>query len=179
MKTLTDNTCLHEYSHNFTNDASPIKSIDCSSVLANDDLNTNIESLQQNNQVTNNNNDVPPIVPDDNEETNQSPTDDEDEIDSTPKGPFTTTMYAVGGTAGWNLATSGVMSFNFESNHWSYGIPLLHPRCDHEVAVLNHRMYAVGGFDGTKSTWKSGEVFNPSTNKWTLISRMRDAAVLD
>jgi N-acetylneuraminic acid mutarotase len=40
------------------------------------------------------------------------------------------------------------------------------------VAVLDGKLYAVGGRDGC-SCLSSAEVYDPHTNKWTMISSMR------
>ncbi|XP_060533723.1 kelch-like protein 5 [Cylas formicarius] len=52
---------------------------------------------------------------------------------------------------------------------WQYVAPMQNQRCSAGVAVLNGKLYAVGGRDGT-SCLRTVECYDPHTNKWTLAA---------
>lgn len=54
---------------------------------------------------------------------------------------------------------------------WSLVAPMQSQRCTAGVAVLNGRLYAVGGRDGA-SCLRTVECYDPHTNKWTPCAPM-------
>ena len=67
--------------------------------------------------------------------------------------------------------------FNYLSRYdqitkqWSFVAPMSTPRSTVGVAVLDGKLYAVGGRDGS-SCLNSVECYDPNTNRWTLVSPM-------
>lgn len=54
---------------------------------------------------------------------------------------------------------------------WHFVAPMQNQRCSAGVAVLNGRLYAVGGRDGA-SCLRSVECYDPHINKWSVCSSM-------
>lgn len=54
---------------------------------------------------------------------------------------------------------------------WSYVAPMQNQRGSAGVAVLNGKLYAVGGRDGT-SCLRTVESYDPHTNKWSVCTPM-------
>lgn len=54
---------------------------------------------------------------------------------------------------------------------WSYVAPMQSQRCSAGVAVLQGKLYAVGGRDGA-SCLRTVECYDPLTNKWTMCASM-------
>ena len=48
-------------------------------------------------------------------------------------------------------------------------------RYNHGVAVVDGKLYAVGGRDGTNTTLSSVERFDPSTGAWSAVADMNTA----
>ncbi|KAG9347174.1 hypothetical protein JZ751_006101 [Albula glossodonta] len=57
------------------------------------------------------------------------------------------------------------------ARQWSFVASMATPRSTVGVAVLNNKLYAVGGRDGS-SCLKSVECFDPHTNKWSTCGQM-------
>ena len=57
------------------------------------------------------------------------------------------------------------------SRTWNYVAPMSSSRSTAGVAVLNGRLYVVGGRDGNVCHF-SVECYDPHTNKWTLRAPM-------
>ena len=64
-------------------------------------------------------------------------------------------------------------SFRYDpqTRQWSFVAAMSTSRSTVGVAVLDSKLYAVGGRDGC-SCLNSAEVYDPHTNKWTMISSM-------
>ena len=58
-----------------------------------------------------------------------------------------------------------------EIRQWSFLAPMSTPRSTVGVAVLNNKLYAVGGRDGSVCL-SSVECYDPHTNKWTVVCPM-------
>lgn len=61
--------------------------------------------------------------------------------------------------------------FDPESNSWSFLAPMNAARSTAGVAVLNGRLYAVGGRDSI-SCLSSMECYDPHRNRWTACAPM-------
>lgn len=61
--------------------------------------------------------------------------------------------------------------FDPHTRQWSFVAAMSTSRSTVGVAVLDGKLYAVGGRDGC-SCLNSAEVYDPHTNKWTMISSM-------
>ena len=57
------------------------------------------------------------------------------------------------------------------AGQWSFVAPMTTPRSTVGVSVLDNKLYAVGGRDGS-SCLSSVEVYDPHINKWSLASPM-------
>lgn len=73
----------------------------------------------------------------------------------------------------FTLCTIVYVSFRYDpqTSHWAFVAPMNTPRSTVGVAVLENKLYSVGGRDGS-SCLSSVEVFDPHTNKWTLTAPM-------
>jgi len=60
---------------------------------------------------------------------------------------------------------------NLSTGLWSRVANLLLPRCYVSAAVLQGKIYAMGGFDGSSRT-KTVERFDPEGNKWEAVQSM-------
>lgn len=72
--------------------------------------------------------------------------------------------------------TMELLSFSFlrydcQTLQWSFVAAMNTPRSTVGVAVLQNKLYAVGGRDGS-SCLNSVEVYDPHTNKWCLACPM-------
>lgn len=61
--------------------------------------------------------------------------------------------------------------FDPANGKWLSGPPMNARRSTLGVAVLDNKIFSVGGFDGS-SGLNSAEMFDPSTNEWTNIASM-------
>ena len=84
-------------------------------------------------------------------------------------------MYVLGGMDGTPL--SSVECFDPSTGQWSAVVPMNTMRFTHGVAVVDGKLYAVGGY-----TVSSVECFDPSTGVWSVVAPMsttrRDLAVV-
>jgi len=53
-----------------------------------------------------------------------------------------------------------------EPSHWTTGAPIPTPRSEVAGAVLNNKIYIVGGFDSSGRSTSIVEVYDPVTAKW-------------
>jgi N-acetylneuraminic acid mutarotase len=87
-------------------------------------------------------------------------------------------LYAVGGQAfdsNFNVVGLNVVEvFDPATNQWGTAPPLLTGRYQHAAAVLNGKIYAMGGFTGSAIT-NSVEVFDPLTNQWSAVAPLNTA----
>jgi Kelch motif len=65
-----------------------------------------------------------------------------------------------------SLATDSSSSLATDS-FWTTGAPMSTARAEIAGAVLNGKIYIVGGFDETGRSSTSVEVYDPSADKWT------------
>ena len=75
-------------------------------------------------------------------------------------------IYAVGGLTKNGDAVSTVEIFDPEKNEWKMGQAMSMLRSRVGVAVLNGKLFAFGGFNGSERL-STVEVYCPSTKKWT------------
>jgi len=75
-------------------------------------------------------------------------------------------LYVVGG---WNVCTpfADLESYDPESNTWTQHTPMLTARGAHGVAVLDEKLYAVGGSTDCGQTIASVEAYEPASNTWS------------
>ena len=87
-------------------------------------------------------------------------------------------LYAVGGFGRANKVVSSVETWNLSGtmtpeNGWMVSSQMNVGRGAHGVAFAGSQLYAVGGFSTTaEAAISTGEVYNPTTNKWTTIADM-------
>lgn len=80
-------------------------------------------------------------------------------------------MYVLGGSDGQS-ALACVEIFDFEANAWSHGPNLSVPRANVAAAVVDQRLYAVGGFSG-KLFLNSIETLQRDLREWsTFVPRL-------
>jgi Kelch motif. len=77
-------------------------------------------------------------------------------------------VYVIGGIDEEGNILRDVYSFDTASNTVSTKASLNIARQNHACATLNNKIYCFGGDDGS-SPISSIEVYDPSTNKWTLL----------
>jgi len=85
------------------------------------------------------------------------------EIRSRPK------IYVIGGVQS-RQALDVVESFDPESGKWSDLAPMPTPRSDLAAAVVDGKLYAIGGYDGR--TLADMELFDPQSNVWEDLPPM-------
>ncbi|KAL4098062.1 hypothetical protein QTP88_022733 [Uroleucon formosanum] len=69
--------------------------------------------------------------------------------------------------------TRSVQMFDLfsESSNWEFSDKMIVDRTHFQIGVLNNRVYAVGGFDGSDNV-NSAEVFDVEIEEWEMISSM-------
>ena len=80
-------------------------------------------------------------------------------------------IYAIGGYDGFSSCLQSVECYDMSSSTWSYVSDMCVALSLHDVAVLNQRLFVVGGYDGGGDL-ASCEVYTPELNKWELIKEM-------
>ncbi|HJR08349.1 MAG TPA: kelch repeat-containing protein [Pyrinomonadaceae bacterium] len=87
-------------------------------------------------------------------------------------------IYAIGGQAfdsNFNVVGLNVVEvFDPATNQWGTAHPLNTGRYQHAAAVLDGKIYAIGGFIGSGVT-NSVEVFDPLTNQWSAVAPLNTA----
>ena len=78
-------------------------------------------------------------------------------------------VYAVGGKESSESITHSVETFSLLENKWSEGTPLMVRRQQLGVGVLDGKVYAVGGSDGSLRL-STVECFDPATQFWTYVA---------
>jgi hypothetical protein len=56
---------------------------------------------------------------------------------------------------------------NPQDNYWTSRAPMPTPRFDMRVAVVNNKIYVLGGYDQESKVLRVNEVYDPTTNTWT------------
>ncbi|XP_017076911.2 kelch-like protein 18 [Drosophila eugracilis] len=79
---------------------------------------------------------------------------------------FTGQIYAVGGLASTGESVSTVEIYDPLTKKWKMGEQMSMMRSRVGVAVLNGKLYAFGGFNGTERL-STVEVYDPRKNKWS------------
>lgn len=88
-------------------------------------------------------------------------------------------IYVAGGTKfeshiyGPIIATADVDVYDTETDTWTTAAPMLVPRADAEAAVIDGKLYVIGGVarDSSADPWEpadSMEVYDPASDTWTL-----------
>jgi hypothetical protein len=54
-----------------------------------------------------------------------------------------------------------------KENSWTMKSPMPTPRFDMRVAVVNNKIYVLGGYDDESKVLRVNEVYDPATNTWT------------
>ena len=80
-------------------------------------------------------------------------------------------LYAVGGKESSESITRSVEVYSLYDNSWSEGTGMIVRRQQLGVGVLDKKVYAVGGSDGSLRL-SSVECFDPSTNFWSFVAPM-------
>jgi len=89
-------------------------------------------------------------------------------------------VYAVGGNNHDDPGTSPtgspelntVEAYDPKTNSWTFVASMAEKRSCHGVAVLNDKLYAVGGFGNWHGGLASVEEYDPETNQWTSMPEM-------
>ena len=80
-------------------------------------------------------------------------------------------LYAVGGKESSESITRSVESYNFKEERWSDATGMIVRRQQLGVGVLDGKVYAVGGSDGSLRL-SSVECFDTTTNFWSFVAPM-------
>ena len=88
-----------------------------------------------------------------------------------PRKSTVGTLYAVGGKESSESITRSVETYNFLENKWKESTGMIVRRQQLGVGVLDSKVYAVGGSDGSLRL-SSVECFDPSTNFWSFVAPM-------
>ena len=88
-----------------------------------------------------------------------------------PRKSTVGTLYAVGGKESSESITRSVESYNFKENRWSEATGMIVRRQQLGVGVLDGKVYAVGGSDGSLRL-SSVECFDATTNFWSFVAPM-------
>ena len=79
--------------------------------------------------------------------------------------------YLTGGNNNIGGAVATVRAYNPATNAWSDLPPMSRARYGHEAAMIDGKLYVVGGF-GTTGGLSSGEVYDFTTQKWSPIASL-------
>ncbi|KAI5704376.1 hypothetical protein M8J76_013621 [Diaphorina citri] len=82
------------------------------------------------------------------------------------------TIYLVGGEFPDGNASASVWKYDPVLDHWQEVAPLLNPRSELGIAMLDGFVYAVGGWDGS-CRLDSVERYDPTKNEWSYIEPMK------
>ena len=88
-----------------------------------------------------------------------------------PRKSTVGTLYAVGGKESSENITRSVETFNYLENKWKEATGMIVRRQQLGVGVLDAKVYAVGGSDGSLRL-SSVECFDPATNFWSFVAPM-------
>lgn len=88
-----------------------------------------------------------------------------------PRKSTVGTLYAVGGKESSESITRSVESYNFKLNKWNEATGMIVRRQQLGVGVLDGKVYAVGGSDGSLRL-SSVECFDTATNFWSFVAPM-------
>jgi hypothetical protein len=88
-----------------------------------------------------------------------------------PRKSTVGTLYAVGGKESSESITRSVESYNFLEDKWSDATGMIVRRQQLGVGVLEGKVYAVGGSDGSLRL-SSVECFDATTNFWSFVAPM-------
>ncbi|XP_063166873.1 kelch-like protein 2 isoform X2 [Candoia aspera] len=79
-------------------------------------------------------------------------------------------LYSVGGYDGASRqCLSTVECYNYNSNEWTYVAEMSTRRSGAGVSAVNGLLYVIGGDDGSCNL-ATVEYYNPTTDKWTVVS---------
>ncbi|MBI4652573.1 S8 family serine peptidase [Candidatus Desantisbacteria bacterium] len=82
-------------------------------------------------------------------------------------------IYIIGGFDSLNEVNSVIYQYNSINQSWNTSAsPLNYTRGFHGAGVIEDKIYVFGGINNNSVFLNSAEVYNPSTNKWTLIASM-------
>ncbi|KAL1457879.1 hypothetical protein WDU94_008061 [Cyamophila willieti] len=84
------------------------------------------------------------------------------------------TIYLIGGEFPDGNASSSCWKYDPVLDHWQEVAPLLDPRSELGIAMLDGYVYAVGGWNGA-CRLDSVERYDPTKNEWSYIEPMRIA----
>ena len=62
--------------------------------------------------------------------------------------------------------------FDSSTEQWSAVADMSTTRVDHDVAAVDDKLYAIGGYDNTGTDLSSMESFDPSTGQWSAVADM-------
>ncbi len=88
-----------------------------------------------------------------------------------PRKSTVGTLYAVGGKESSESITRSVETYNFLENKWNEAVGMIVRRQQLGVGVLDSKVYAVGGSDGSLRL-SSVECFDPTSNFWSFVAPM-------
>ncbi|CAO2639836.1 Kelch-like protein 5 [Lemmus lemmus] len=88
-----------------------------------------------------------------------------------PRKSTVGTLFAVGGMDSTKGRATSIEKYDLRTNMWTPVANMNGRRLQFGVAVLDDKLYVVGGRDGS-SCLKSVECFDPHTNKWTPCAQM-------
>ncbi len=89
----------------------------------------------------------------------------------TPRKSTVGKVYAVGGKESSESITRSVETYSFFDNKWEETTGMIVRRQQLGVGVLDSKVYAVGGSDGSLRL-SSVECFDPATNFWSFVAPM-------
>ena len=101
------------------------------------------------------------------------------ELEETRRKYGTDKLYAAGGINddGFGILSS-VERYDPATNAWEAVAPLATERMNHGVAVLDGKLYAVGGYNDDDDFLSSVERYDPATNAWEAAAPLTTARCL-
>ena len=95
------------------------------------------------------------------------------------------TLYVVGGLNRSSVPLNTTEAYNAQSNTWTLKAPMPTARHHHEMAVIDRKLFALGGrilgdtvpsgnLEQTASNFNRNEMYDPQTDKWTVKQPMLD-----
>jgi len=75
-------------------------------------------------------------------------------------------------TGGFNDYTTSLQSYNLVTGRWTVHPAPPTPRSQMDAAVVNGRLYLLGGLDNIRGILPTVEAFDPATETWTTVAPM-------
>ena len=90
-------------------------------------------------------------------------------------------IYAIGGQSGngHDKTVKSVEKYNPETDEWSFVSNMTIERCTHSAAVVDGKIYVVGGLDTESKIVRIIECYDPSNDSWSVVGETPNGLYLN